>query len=510
MMINPTPSLFCIIAVVALLVVPVCAETALNESTVTILEDPTPQASNVSKADLPVERISQGQCVEIGRYYDISGVIGWSTQFSYYGKYSDALSPENGTYTMKKIIDHPMSMRGLGKYYIDPAIFGDSEGVWYQVSTLSVNSNHEWAGNMQAFKVQSYCPEELPETVVKVQQNESMNETEALPLPVEHVTDILVVRGDSVAYSDARIAEGSKVWIFGIEKGLYDIPTPNQTLILTSEQTQSLPEGRYHIIVDSPGKNRIVESAYDPETEIVSSPLRATPDITFYGVSSQVAYGNYIDWMWKYSDDDTTLIDMQLQDDYINVYSIEVTNPENQTGLTIKGYTNLRNDSVVYATINEDVYGALVTRAHGAVVGDNVGDLRQFVIKSKIDINELVAGRASIATVHGEHDAKVSVPFYVYNNPEGHYIPTQYNKYIAGNLYVPTPTPEIIIMPTPTPEVIEKIVEVTVTIPVTPSQEQVNEAQKGALLELLVIIGSGLALLVMIGYGLSVLVRSGK
>jgi hypothetical protein len=498
MMIKHTPSLFVILLLLLCFAMPVSAE----NSSVTILP-PTPAAS------LPVERISQGQCVELGRYYDVSGVIGWSTQFSYYGKYDTDLSPQNGSYTLQRTIDHPMGMKGLGKYYIDPDIFGQSLGTWYQVSTMA-DANHEWAGNLQAFKVQTFCPSQLPTPESKVSQNQSVNVSDTLPLPIEQVTDILVVRGDALSYNDTRIVDGSRVWIFGIEDGILNLTTAAESFQLTAAQTQSLPEGRYHIIVDSPGKNTIVESAFDAEHEDVVSPFAATPILSFYGLSSQVAYGQYVDWMWKYSDDTLTLIDMQVQNPYLDIYSIETTDVVKQSGLTIKGYTNLREGSVVYAVIDEMNYGILATRAYGAVVGDAIGDMRQFVIRSQVEIDDLVTGKAIFVTVHGEHDAMTTAPFFVYNIEEGQEIPVQYNKYIGGNLFVPTPTPEIIILPSPTPIVITEIVKVTVTIPVPPPQASVNEAQWNAISGLAVIIGAIFAGLALGGYVVSVYSRREK
>jgi len=498
MMIKPTPLIFAILLLILLpcFAIPVSAE---NSSA-----SPLPIA-----ASLPVERISQGQCVELGRYYDVSGVIGWSTQFSYYGKYNTDLSPQNGSYSLVKIIDHPMTMTGLGKYYIDPDVFGLSLGTWYQVSTMA-DSNHEWAGNLQAFKVQTFCPSQLPEPESKVSQNQSVTVSSALPLPTEQVTDILVVRGDALSYNDTRIVDGSRVWVFGIEDGILNLTTVVESFQLTSEQTQSLPEGRYHIVVDSPGKNTIMESAFDVEYENVVSPFSATPDLSFYGLSSQVAYGQYVDWMWKYADDDLTLIDMQVQNPYLDIYSIETTDIVKRSGLTIKGYTNLREGSVVYAVVDEMNYGNLATKSYGAVVGDVVGNMRQFVIKSEVVIDDLVTGKAVFVTVHGEHDAMTTAPFYVYSIEEGQKPPVQYNKYIGGNLFVPTPTPEIIILPSPTPIVITEIVKVNVTVPVPPPQASVNEAQWNAISRLAVMVGAILAGLTLVCYAVSVYSRREK
>jgi hypothetical protein len=65
--------------------------------------------------------------------------------------------------------------------------------------------------------------------------------------------------------------------------------------------------------------------------------------------------------------------------------------------------------------------------------------------------------------------------FYIYGSPDGHFTPNKTIRYVAGR-YGPEE-----MVPTPTPITVEKIVTqvvtVTITVPVTPSNEQVYAQQ---------------------------------
>jgi len=90
--------------------------------------------------------------------------------------------------------------------------------------------------------------------------------------------------------------------------------------------------------------------------------------------------------------------------------------------------------------------------------------MREFLVSIPIDYNETPVGEHFI-TVRASQDVYSIVPRWIYNIPEGQEKPVLQTKYSGGNLFIPTPPPEIIKVP----EFVEKIKIVTVTITPEPT-----------------------------------------
>jgi hypothetical protein len=91
--------------------------------------------------------VQQGDSVAIGERVDLSGAIGWQDSngdwnLAYYGRSGSEMDPQ---YTIKIV-----KKSDLYNYYIDPAIFGQRLGPWYQFYGNATEDNH---GNTLAFRV---------------------------------------------------------------------------------------------------------------------------------------------------------------------------------------------------------------------------------------------------------------------------------------------------------------------------------------------------------------------
>jgi len=451
-------------------------------------------------ANITPERISQGQCVELNKTYDVSSIVGWSTRFQYYGKYDYDFSPENGTYNLLDTISHPMTIDKLRNYFIDPTIFGNKLGMWYQESENYYNTNFEANANLQAFSVNYTCPvEELTQASTTINLTTNNNTIIQQPLAPKRMADILVTRRDALNFTSPQyISNNSRVWIFGVRNSIEDYPTVNNSLILPAAQLQNFDEGLYKVIIITPGPSGIRDVLYDSTTGSITSPFKAVPDLSTNGLSPQVTFSKLEDWLNKYSDSSIKTLNMEIENPYLNIEDIHALNQTDAygvqfKGLRIEGYTNLQKGDGIYATINEDSLGNAAIQVGGAILDDNnIGDMRQYIVDFPVDIS--ILKQFNFITVHGSYGIAATAPLNTFTAPPGGFIPNQTVRYIGGNFYVPTPTPEVIQLP-PVHDTV--IVTQTITIPVTPPQSEVDQGMFNAAVSIIL-----KALLVIIAIGL--------
>src|SRR5512138_3221785 len=140
------------------------AEPDAIDGSFVVVETPSPDPNATVNYHPPLDyipRIEQGDPVYLNDTIDISGVSGWPTdngeyQIAYYGKWVTAFSP--GDLIPDDIITLPgkyHSSVGESQYrfYIDPEVFGDKPGYWYQFDPAMLRKSDEDAGNLRAFKV---------------------------------------------------------------------------------------------------------------------------------------------------------------------------------------------------------------------------------------------------------------------------------------------------------------------------------------------------------------------
>jgi hypothetical protein len=152
---------------------------------------------------------------------------------------------------------------------------------------------------------------------------------------------------------------------------------------------------------------------------------------------------------------------------------------DNVAFLDVRGYTNHIPDTVIKVCVDPvfNVSGvnswkdAFVTKPEGMD-----GDVRAWRITVPVDKYNMAAGRHFIGATVESSGVITTADFYIYDNPENSYVPNKTIRYISGRYG------DQEIIPTPTPIVITNTVRVTViqtvTVPVTPPDEQVYAQQK--------------------------------
>ena len=236
-------------------------------------------------------------------------------------------------------------------------------------------------------------------------------------------------------------------------------------------------------------------------------------------VPEQVKLASFIRWNLlaalgdgACNDDPYQEVVIEVQEPAVDITDIfEGVNGTEEYILYVQGYTNLFPGTVINLTIDRDRWNYHTLRAHtfnATVYGGWNNSYRKFRVKIPYDPDELKGGQHSLTAVT-PFNTFSSVDFWVYEIPNGTPRPQTYLKYIDRNLWVPTPTPEVI---TKT-EIQEVIREKVVTVNVTPAHEEVVRAQYDAyrkLLEDVVVVVSGIFTAIVIGYAGSVVYRVWK
>jgi hypothetical protein len=184
-----------------------------------------------------------------------------------------------------------------------------------------------------------------------------------------------------------------------------------------------------------------------------------------------------------------------------------------QSYIDVRGYTNAEPDTLIQVVVDADFNqpdalvwkNAIVTAAQGEPGGD-LREWKALVPLKLYDMPSCGTGKCEhfvSARTGLSNDVISTATFYIYDSPEGTAIPNKTIRYVSGK-YGPQE-----LMPTPTPVVITNIVKQTVvvtqtvTIPVTPSNEQVKAQQDTVISEKITFYGivSGVSLVVLIVAG---------
>lgn len=450
--------------------------------------------------------ISQGDTVHVNDTVDISRVTGWAGpdgnyRIAYYGMWMTDYSP-GGTepVVIYKLPGKTRSGRVASQYkfYMDPAMFADYPGWWYQfVSNSSSTLRDERAGNLRAFYVDNKkrgvtFRNNTSDFYIPGNYTEPKKPIEPL-LPEKAVSDYIVARGDA---PDILVA-GSHAWVFGRLYGLYGLDRN-----LTIDDIHSLENGNYRVVLQYPGPNTIYEVNYKDD-ELIPG-LYGQKPVDVSGMSAYVI-GERFDMMAEESDDDLRTYEMVVEDPYITLDRADEIYLNGITVMDIRGYTNAANGTEITITLDEGrtykKYVAARTVTTEAVQYHS-GNLSCYRAYLPVDYDSLSAANAMNHTITARTalGGAVYKDFWISVMPEDSFKPNATLKYIEGrNPWVPTPTPEIVTV------VQTKVVPTYITVKETPkpeeitaAAEQVVKAQNERLLEtsLMIIIGAGICLFV--------------
>jgi len=421
--------------------------------------------------------LNQGDTVCLEQIVDISGVLGGYASTAYYGLSGDTESDPSYVYEL------PDSKKGWYSFYIDPNIFGKRLGPWYKFVGNNTGVEH---GNLLAFYVKSKEACQLQNVTLVATPAPTITPITQIVSPKRFDTDYQIAYGDALSITVNNKTMPSRLWVFGRVDSVYNKSFPTSVVSLSKTEVQNLEAGSYTVIVQNPGKNAVFEVGYskivgDTKTveELVGTPCTINGctinRVDIFGLQPRMAMIKLRELL-KPTDDVLTEYRIEVASPVIDIISIDETYSGGKDVLDIRGYTNVAKGTPIAFVFDEEKQTERTLRANTymtSVQETTPNQWRYFQVFVPIDYNEIAVGQHEITatTIQGAHQ---TVPFYVYDIPKGQEVPNETVRYVAGNLWVPTPTPERIV------ETIKVIETQTIYVPVTPNDEQVYIAQKRA------------------------------
>lgn len=437
--------------------------------------------------------VQQGDYVAIGERVDLSGCVGWQDtngdwNLAYYGRSGSEMDPQ---YTIKI-----KTKSQLYNFTISQEVFGQRLGPWYQYYGNESEDEH---GNTLAFRVVAGKNETPYYNITNDTPRIDANQT-AVPvptptiLPQKHVSDYLIARGDPLKIP---VNVSTNAWIFGYRDHVYDYRSVNNTLSFTKEVISSLSAGRYTLLLQTRrnGTDTGFLVRYNKELYQIEWFDPSTFKVNHYIVADKPPQEvlKKMREIFPKTTDTFKEFTMEVEEPTISINQIDSTFSQNITRqvdyvgldnvafLDVRGYTNHIPDTVIQVCVDPvfNVSGvnswkdAHVTRPEGMD-----GDMRAWRITVPVEKYNMAAGRHFIGARVESSGVVTTADFYIYDNPENSYVPNKTIRYISGRYgdqeIIPTPTPITII------NTVEVTKVVTVTIPVTPPDEQVYAQQKKA------------------------------
>ena len=438
-------------------------------------------------------RISQGQCIEIGGTYDISGVIGFTftterNTFAWYGKYESGFDPASNDILPTYEYEMPNGKSAYYGFHIDPLIFKERTGYWYQYT-----ATYERAANKRAFYVSDKCiiqtikptSTATNESVIVIDNNvEKILEKQGIEpvvLNPRHLADILISRDSDLNITG--LSGNYQAWFFGRINGIYgkSINLDNSTTIFTKDEIGGMEAGSYNLLLQTAGSNKMFELSYNrtenPENQEMLVPLlRAVVPVEITGSQPRLVQPQVEAVLSKSTDDTYKIYKIEIQEPYLEINGYqEILVDFNKGIMEVAGYTNQQPNSKIQLTIDHNMKIGKSDKFKPIdviVENDDPGSLRIYHGYVPIDKTDISPGYHDI-TATASSGAFSTVAFYIMESVKP-VVTTTYYSYIDGHPYIPTPTP-ITIIERPTPVTIYQTV--VVTVPVTPSQESVSKAQ---------------------------------
>ena len=408
-------------------------------------------------------RISQGQCIEIGGTYDVSGVIGFSTEidynaFSYYTRYEDAFDPRDNS-SASYIMKMPNARIGYYQFFVDPIIFSERLGYWYQFT-----NTYERAANKRAFYVSDKCIRSIDETEVLDVNN---NPVLLNPRHIEprHASDILLSLDDPLMFNVSE----SQLWLFGDSTKILsmEVNASKETEILFSPDIiKKWGVSTYKLLLQEHGTNGVYELKYALNTrntddrDTLVPTFRAFDIIDVTGYQPKMIYEKVVDFLNLNTDDKYSVYDMELQVPHIEISGYQELRYDNASLLEVTGYTNKIPGTpiTIYidrtnTTLKSTKYPAMTTITENG----SIGDYRTFHGYFPLYYDQIFPGFHELTAVLPDGKS-ASVDFYIREEPLPHYEQPKYFKFVDGNPFYEPVIIEKEIIKEVTKEVIKEVI----------------------------------------------------
>lgn len=419
-----------------------------------------------------VYRIEQGQQVYLNDTIDISG-MGHGCDFAWYGAY--------GQYTDPEYIRHTDgSRKDLMNFYIDPVIFTNRPGMWYQYYGNVTDDDH---GNLDAFYViaayRNYTETHPNGTIIQ------RSEIVSGPQPADKfgkryiledikVSDYLVARGDPL------ITGFDKIWMFGRVYGLFGVNGN-----VSGNDMYELEPGSYSMYSHEPGSNTRYDVGYN-RTEnyfwtiqyVNGEPVVVRRDNLGMGPVSEEIFKKIV----AETDDIITKYKLEVQETKLMVSQVDEvgvggnTAYEFRSGITlldVRGYTNAEHGTRINFVLDPNQQNARSISANTfntTAITTGPGNMRVYQVYIPINKDQMPNGVHTLKGTIGE-DCEIYKDFIISELPADSYRPNATLKYIdSRNPWAPNLT----VQP---PVIVEKVVTQIVTVTVTPSDEVVYAQQ---------------------------------
>jgi hypothetical protein len=458
-------------------------------------------------------RIGQGDCVEMGGVYDITGVIGYSfslpdNYFAYYGKYVTSFDPtsDDDTNILYKYT-LPYQRAKLVKFYIDPIIFKDRVGFWYQYT-----GEYERSANKRAFLVSDNCtPVEKPQynnaiPVITGSDKTIIIENQTV-LETRHVSDIVLARGDPL-YINATAGE-FQAWLFGGITSVLakEINTTSNNIIFDTVDTKNWGAGSYTLILEDSGKNGIYEIGYEIDTrtpdkkDLLVPALRSLDIVDVTGYQPSMIRDKLEKMITENTDDNYIKYKVEVQNPSVEIVGYQEIRTQTANYLEIVGYTNKIPNTPVTIYIDLDTankYKPIVVYA----TDTGAGNYRTFNAYFDIEYNEMPPGDHSITTKLSDGTFS-KVDFYVYEELTPVTRP-KYYKFVGGDPYIPIPTPIVV-----TKEVIKEVVKTEYKTVIQKEEVDYNTLAKNVIMTLVIpVVVTGVVVVIPGIYLITVAIRA--
>lgn len=394
-------------------------------------------------------RIVQGQCIEIGGVYDVSGVIGFTTRsehnaFTYYGRYQDAFDPTNNETLVYR---HEMPDKRIAYYqfFVDQKIFGDRQGYWYQDTGV-----FERSANKRAFYVSDRCIKAVNDTVF-VDVNNKPILINPRNIEPRHVSDVLVSNDDPMFMN---VTGEFQSWVIGNTAKVLaqKINITPDAPVFSASVVKGWVEGEYTLLLEEKGANGFYDIGYERDTrgtspkELIVPQLRSQQIVDVTGLQPSMVLSEVENVLRSHTDDRYRKYNVVVQEPSVEISGYQEIRLENNSLLEVTGYTNKMAGTPITLYIDrEEITGKSVKYPGMTIITENasIGDYRTFHGYLPLYYDDISPGEHTLTAVL-PNGKKSSVTFYRRVEPEQHYQQPKYFAFIDGHPFIPEPTPVIV------------------------------------------------------------------
>jgi len=394
-------------------------------------------------------RISQGQCIEIGGVYDVSGVIGFAfttphNMFAYYGRYEDAFDPSLLNSSMEYLHQMPDKREAYYKFYVDPDIFGERFGYWYQYTGM-----YERSANKRAFYVSDRCIAPADQTSIIV-DNKPMLINPRVMEPRESGADILVSTDDPLMSPRGGVA---RVWVFGPSSvKSFGVETNlTEGVVYTQGEMDGWTPGDYTLLLQYPGADGDYGVVHDQDLRgitiksLLVPSLRRLDVVDITGYQSQMVRDSLVSILDK-TDDKYFTYNVLVESPSVDISGYQQIEFGGQHLLEITGYTNKMGGTPVTIYVDRDAKTGKSLKYPGMTFtteNATASVYRTFHGFIPLYYENIAAGFHTIEAVLPSGKS-MAVDFYIREELDPPYQEPKHYKFVDGNPYIPEPTPIVI------------------------------------------------------------------